>query len=45
MECCKEENFEVVEQREDITVKCCQVCGRRHFELLLKPGFIPWTTT
>lgn len=44
MECCKQENLEVIEQREDLMVYRCQVCSRRHFELSLDNAEIPWTT-
>jgi hypothetical protein len=37
--CCKTaENLAVTEQRPDLTVKTCQVCGSRHFRLTVDPG-------
>ena len=36
--CCeKPDNRETVEQRDDLTVQKCKVCGRRHFELTIDP--------
>ena len=37
-ECCtKEENLVVTEQKEDVIVRKCKVCGCRHFEVTADP--------
>lgn len=41
--CAVEENLsepERVDGREDLVVKRCRVCGRRHFELTVDPATI-----
>lgn len=43
MECCREENLKITEQRDDLVVKTCSVCGRRHFEFELDKAQA-WTT-
>jgi hypothetical protein len=39
--CCEDERNlgepEQVEEREDLVVRVCQVCGRRHFEMTVDP--------
>jgi hypothetical protein len=38
-DCCKEaDNLRVVEQRPDLTVKQCAVCGARHWEMRVDPA-------
>ena len=37
-ECCKDNLGPAVQERPDLTYRCCQVCGVRHFELTLDPG-------
>lgn len=38
-ECCKQpENLKRHEERPDLVVNKCQVCGCRHFELTVDPG-------
>jgi hypothetical protein len=39
-ECCADENNLVAQPtgRADLTVKVCEKCGRRHFEVSVDPG-------
>ena len=39
-DCCKDEKNlgPVVHERSDLTYRRCEVCGCRHFELMIEPG-------
>lgn len=40
-ECCSQpKNLTETQERPDLTVQVCQVCGCRHFELTINPGKI-----
>ena len=40
-DCCRqEENQEVRQERQDLQVTTCRVCGLRQFELQVDPGLI-----
>jgi hypothetical protein len=39
-QCCKENLGEPEQLKEDLVVRRCKVCNRRHFELTAEPGKI-----
>jgi hypothetical protein len=41
-DCCKPENGNLFlfEERKDLTIMKCNVCGCRHFEAIADPGYI-----